>query len=1036
MNKRFLVIAIAVLAIAGLGILLINEYTDPKHDNRAGLTETELAEASRKHYGEAPSSAPAPPPMDPARQVRLAIGSLGLASDEQNRQLGDLIVAELTGARGLDLVERQDLEVALREMQLSLSGLVRGPDAVRVGKLVRADWFLLGSSVSLNGTNYIVVRVVDGRTGVLREAGAFASGTAQTLLASELAGFVRQSRQNAAEAKAGVYLSVGTFEDFSLNNRHADLPVQLRSYLTASYQRSKVTLLEREFANTLLKEVQLGLAGMTDESSTNAPVMQSGYWMVDGYYQSYEDSGLEVEAVVFIRRMFGVKRQFTLRDKPGEPLFRRVKEALDGEMQRDQAAVRLSRASELRAQLASGKAIFHAGSYMRPDVDLVGLSTEFVGRGFSDNEIARWRRNIEEAIRAFETVLLLDPSHREARMYLAACFRHFFIGRTDEALNLYRELIEAGINDSWSTLAGKALEQSFRRASPEEKLRWFEAANRTHPHEFYQSQIKTLENQIARDRRESSEPEQVAEEKLFESIAGWEQAARKGVWAVDFSSMGFRDFVEAFGTNEVRAAERLAALLPRLQAASSNLSPYLIAGVLTYQVQTNTPLVTQFEQSLEEAASHPEKLFGAKHYFSMVSDEVHDWAAEKRLYPLAAQAKLVRERVAQQKVADPLNDQDKMGLAFSYLGAEAWQKALEIFQSYSNRPVQRGFSGETKRPFMPVLTGKQANFCRQKLGLPVQTDPREFEMGTNCLCLHGPSALLTDGGGMWVGTGDQLLRLDYDLRTNLVVTLPTDGGAPITALLTAVSNLWIGTSGAGLIEFDKTSRQCRRLTVKDGLMMDSISSLHLAGNTLWIGYGNNEGGGLGRVDLSTRAIKSFTLSLAGGTEVQRNPVGNMAREASDKPPHRLILGLASGPGEEICFSTEFHPLRRYHPKDNSWSASPVWSGNGMVGEPKRLFVTSGGAGKALGVTVWDFEGDKVWSFKEAKGLPWEQAGTLTLDGQNLWVGGFGFVALADANTGDVRKFAYVPAESVDQIQIGGGYVWAVFDRHLHRASLP
>jgi hypothetical protein len=65
-------------------------------------------------------------------------------------------------------------------------------------------------------------------------------------------------------AEAGVYLSLGSFEDFSLNNRHADLPVQLRSYLTAAYQRAKVMLLEREFANTLLKEVQLELAGMTD----------------------------------------------------------------------------------------------------------------------------------------------------------------------------------------------------------------------------------------------------------------------------------------------------------------------------------------------------------------------------------------------------------------------------------------------------------------------------------------------------------------------------------------------------------------------------------------------------------------------------------------------------------------------------------------------------------------------------------------------------------------------------------------------------
>jgi hypothetical protein len=90
----------------------------------------------------------------------------------------------------------------------------------------------------------------------------------------------------------------------------------------------------------------------------------------------------------------------------------------------------------------------------------------------------------------------------------------------------------------------------------------------------------------------------------------------------------------------------------------------------------------------------------------------------------------------------------------------------------------------------------------------------------------------------------------------------------------------------------------------------------------------------------------------------------------------------------------------------------------------------------LGVTAWEFEGNKVWGFKEVDGLPRDQIGALALDGQDLWIGGFGFVAVADAKDGHVRKFAYVPTRTVDQIQIGGGYVWAVFDRHLHRASLP
>ena len=1036
MSKRFLLSAAALLAIGGLAILLMHFLLDPEYDSHQGITENEIVDARRKQFGSEPPATPAPAPIDPSRSIRLAIGGLGLGNDEQNRRVGDLVVTELTGAKGLELVERQSLDKVLREMDLSLSGLVRANDAVRVGKLLRADWFLLGSPVSLNGTNYIVVRVVDGRTGALREAGAFATSPTAPRLAAELAGFVRQCRQNAVEAKSAMYLSVGTFEDFSLNSRQADLPVQLRSYLTAAYQRTNVTVLEREFANTLLKEMQLQLAGMTDEVATNSPVMQSAYWMVDGYYQSYEDSGLEVELVLSIRRLFGRSQKFTLREKPGEPLFRRVKETLDDAMQRERAAVLLSRVTELRAQLASGREIFHAGGPMYSGMGLIRLNSDYSGYNISENEIARRRRNMEEAIRAFETVLLLDPANREAKMYLAACYRQFFINRTEEAVGLYRELIESEPNDSWTGMACQALTETFRRTSPDAKLRWFEVANQGHPNAFYQSQIKAASDEITLEQKGSSGAEQIAENKLFEDAAKWEKDALNGGWSLNFRDLGLEDYVSSFGTNSARAGEALVALLPRLQAASSNLSPYMVAGAVIYQVDKNATVVAQFEKSLTEAASHPEKLFGAKHYFLMVSKEVHNWAASKKLYSLAARTIQMRERMALQKYADPLDDGDKMGLAFGYLGAEAWQPALEIFQSYSNRPVERGFSGNSKGAFMPVFTGRQANFCRKKLGLPVQPqDPRDFTMGTNCLCLHTPSVFQTDADGLWVGIGDQLIRLGFDLKTNFVVTLPTDGDARVTVLSPGTTNLWIGTAGAGLIEFDKASRQCRRLTVKDGLMMDSISSLLIAGDALWIGYGSNEGGGLGRLDLNTRAIRSFTLSLADGTEVQRHPIGNIAAEQFDKPPHRLIQALASGASGEIFFATEDHPLRRYRPREDVWSACPLGSGSCLVADTKASFVGSEGRTAGLGVTAWENANDKVWGFPEASALPLQRVSTLTLDGQALWVGGFGFVALADAADGRVRKFAYVPADKVDQIQIGGGYVWAKFDWHLHRASL-
>src|SRR5207247_925021 len=120
---------------------------------------------------------------------RLAIGNIGLPDDANNAQVADLLTAELSGAKGLELVDRQSLDKVLRELELNLSGLVRAKDAVRVGKLLRADWFLLGSSTPINGTNSVVARVVDARTGIMLDGVVLARDTQMTLLAPHLASF-------------------------------------------------------------------------------------------------------------------------------------------------------------------------------------------------------------------------------------------------------------------------------------------------------------------------------------------------------------------------------------------------------------------------------------------------------------------------------------------------------------------------------------------------------------------------------------------------------------------------------------------------------------------------------------------------------------------------------------------------------------------------------------------------------------------------------------------------------------------------------
>ena len=157
-------------------------------------------------------------------------------------------------------------------------------------------------------------------------------------------------------------------------------------------------------------------------------------------------------------------------------------------MNQKTGVITLTRMSEARAQMLIGQELSELnnvadngnGFAQSEDVSLVWIKKREMYA-----ELSAKKHNVEEAIRAFETVLLLEPTNRVAKMYLAACLRNNNINSLDEARNYYREIIDEPIQDKWSGLAQKALGMTFldslmQDESPEETLRWYESAATCH----------------------------------------------------------------------------------------------------------------------------------------------------------------------------------------------------------------------------------------------------------------------------------------------------------------------------------------------------------------------------------------------------------------------------------------------------------------------------------------------------------------------------------------------------------------------------
>ncbi len=1036
-----------------------------------------------------PSAAPITVAGVPLNQtLRLALGPLDSLGQTQP-QVSDLLLAELSGTPGLELIEREALAKVLTELNLNLSGLVRAQEAVRVGKLVRADWFLLGSSMALNGTNFTVVRMVDAHTGILREAAVFNIDEPPPQLAARLAAFVRQCRQNATAARLPTYLALGAFEDLSLNSRQQSLPSQLRAFLTAAYQNTNLTLLEREFANTLFREVQLDLAGLTEEASSASNQMQSAYWMVDGAYQSYETTNLQVEAVLYVRRLFGRSQRIEFREEPGKPFFDRVKVEIDRILQQEKKPLNISRMNEIGVQLSSGRELI--GLSGRDILDHIWVSYDGY-QSLPPSEMARRIRNTKEAVRAFETVLLLDPTNREARICLATCFRRTLIERLDEARDYYREMIEGEIEDRWSQIARQALLESFRWTGSETIQRWFErAANSTsHPaaQAFYQTHAQRAREDTQIENENTSEAMRLAEVRLFETIQSFDDTLHKRGGRSSFA-VGMDDFAQRFGENRALAGQRLAELYPRMKAQFPDAAPYLLATVMTFQVDTNAPIIAEFRARLKELAARPQDVIkGTSSFWNHIRHEPYTWALERRLPEVAAE--IIESRLEAAKIDPNLRStlnrhDDEMALAYAHLAAEQWEKALEIFDRYQNKPLYMGNSGPWGKALSVILTGKMADQCREKLGLPVRVDPREFNLGEICLHLHSPrnstretSVIQAAVEGLWIAFNNQILQVNYDLKTNFVTRLPTENSASITALSIGRSAVWIGTAGGGLFEIDSASRQLRHFTEKDGLLMNDISSLFLVGDTLWIGYGNESAGGLGRMDVNTRKFISFMTTLT-------------SAQPGTRPPRDKVTDIRSNSGAEVWFLVN-GTQTKFRPDENVWESVPDRNGarirayeldrDGLISaveigqteltvERKPIAKGATNLPETLTYVIPDDESPRVLASLRTNRPGWRISGTrsgnsaprgaimvqtsnpgdsrellvpeglpslpttLHLHGRDLWVGGQGFVALVDLETNSIKRLAHVPTRTVDQIQVGGGYVWVKYENHLYRAPL-
>ncbi len=395
-------LAVVVLLPAGLATAILC------------LGATPMADAAQ---GDASPVAKAPPstisPIE--RLLRLAVTVTAEKPDGDGQEnVEDLLMIELGNQRFLTLVDRQNIQAALKEHAIALSNLKDTTDAVALGKFAGADYLL---HVLLEGKKFSI-RLVEVATGKVKLEQQFAVTGDLPLAAASVREKVLAAVRPESQASNRLTVGVAAILNRSGTDRSDALCVKLQKALRKRLQeRPWAVVLERQYPTSLLEEVDLARLGLVRLPAVER--LPPADMVILGTLQ---DVGREYES----GKLWNVKLDLSLglrgqSDHAGQEFRCDAVESAADEIMR--------KIETLRRRPLPGSSIGEKELWRRQALYLMPIQFEtWLSRDFK-----KWQNRVlipsfegssplnqAEVVRCWENVLLLDDRDADAMNHLGA----------------------------------------------------------------------------------------------------------------------------------------------------------------------------------------------------------------------------------------------------------------------------------------------------------------------------------------------------------------------------------------------------------------------------------------------------------------------------------------------------------------------------------------------------------------------------------------------------------------------------------------
>ena len=961
-----------------------------------------------------------------------------------------LLVAGTAAWLGVEWwTSRQPLEADFSNEVAAITGDVPEPPTAPVRRDGPVRLELVRLSGPLPAATNAVIRLVDAGSGVLRNLSVIPVGPdGPGDVAGTLAALVRQELgATNASVRGPEYAAIGGFADVGLSPRFGDLERNLRSHLSGALAGTPFVQLERELTALLLEEVRLQQAGLV-EAGASLPRIQNAFWLVDGFWQAVDSVGDDVELNLRVSRIGGAVQRRHLRATRGSPLESAAADAMleliRGAPSPDRPA---TRKGEIHAQLANG---MERAGFTEDSLRSWTWGNWWSNRwSRNEQEMANRRENLLAAVQSFETVLLLDPGHSMAKLFLARCLVDPAVGKPAEARGLYRELLDDK-NGMVARTAMESLGASFEAYGESDRaIATFRELESRAPESLKRGLQQRLEFTVRRtpDTNRGAVDWVEREAAALKSIDAWREQVKTLGHANDRPVIS--DFLAG---PEEQAAERLARLekfLPQMLAAAPELEPHLLTVCLKHWPATNHPFLPRFEASLKAIREAPTNLLAPGRFFSRLTWDGFGWAFEHKLNALAA------------RMSDTVLAARDAGVKFDF--EPAFQMRVALAYSYANRPrdavaasrlveqevVAMGSGGPWGRHPSWLMRDALRRYNQEKLGEPPEPEANAFEPGQAFNIPGLPFLFVPDGEQLWLVNANRVWNLPVAGGGSMTNAFFLDPEVNPTALQHTSDALWIG-SDLGLFRVDKRTRTVRRWTKAEGLLLDEVRALWLDGERLWIGYelrrqsDRHWVGGVSEMNLADARIRSFIPPL-GDSRDQRDEFDRIGSEPDwRQAPSRPVRAFARAGDEQIVAAVAGIGLQTFETRTGQWSAtvpkvadrdietlavSADWLVAGEAPYAAEL-------GRQEALTIVSRRSGERHRIGTADGLPFPAVTALALDGDRLWVGGPCYLLILDLPTRSVVRRCMMNNTAVHHLQIAGDGVWVRLNRALYRFPRP